>query len=307
MSEAPPEKKRTWWTLLLSLVGACFFGFLIYHFGVEALWEALKGAAPLPLLWCGLILILGLWVRAWKWRYVLDTAQQGMGLFFVAKLAGSLTPGRAGEFAPLLNKANRNTAVLTWILADRILEIWSTLAIGLWGAWYLGIAPGLWGVGLVAGGVVGTLVLMLLVWRQDWVVRLEMKWQDIRILGWLVNVLSALHQEVRTLRAKTVPILLTTAFAKWTDLFAVVLLCKAFGFDITHALAGAARCAHALVSAVPITPDVTGAPYVAQAVLLHEYGAMSYEILTVALALEAVMVYGVLYGSFTVYFLMSKR
>ena len=294
------DNRKQYLTYFFVLVGLAFFVFLLYYFGVRALWEAIRSASPLPLGLCVAVLLAGLWVRAWKWHYALGSGQQGVGLFFMAKMAGSWTPGRAGEFAPLLLKEHRTVAVTMWIVTDRVLEVWMTLAVGIWGAWYMGITPGQTGLALLAGGGVATLVLLLLVWRRDWIQGLETRWAATPLVGRCLSILSALHEEVRALRNKTFPIVVSTIFAKWTDLFVVILLCKAFGFNIQLALAGAVRCAHALVSAIPVTPDVSGAPYVAQAVLLHEYAAMPYEVLAAALALEAVMVYGVLYFSYMI-------
>ena len=290
--------------IVFTLIGLCFFSFLIYHFGWATLWEALRSAQPIPLLGSVLLLLLGLWVRAWKWHHALGAGNQGVGLFFVAKMAGSWTPGRAGEFAPLLLKEHRTMTVTTWIVTDRVLEVWFTLAVGLLGVWWIGLTPGLLGVGLVAAGIAGTLAMGILVWRRDWLDALANRWSTTPVLGKTISILGTLHEKVRNLRSKMVLIAAVTLFAKWTDLLAVTLLCRAFGYTITLALAGAARCAHALISAIPITPDVSGAPYVAQAAMLHTYGAMPYAVLTAALALEATMVYGVLYGS---YILASRK
>jgi len=90
---------------------------------------------------------------------------------------------------------------------------------------------------------------------------------------------------------------LLTLTAKATDIIAVMCLCRAFGYAAGFLLVSAARCAHALVSALPLTPDATGVPYLAQAALLHREAGMPPEVLTAALALEALLIYGALHAS----------
>lgn len=292
-----PRTRGNRWTWVFLGIGLVFLVVLVGWFGPRTLWETVREARPLPLVAMTVIIAAGFWLRALKWRYALGPGSRGVSLFFLAKLAGAWTPARAGEFAPLLLAEHRRLGVAAWILADRVLEVWSTLALGVAGVVLLGLA-GMWGgVVLVAGALGGTVVLIVAVLRAQVLIPLLDHDRPESLRAKIAEILRRLHAEFRSLGSRFPGIALLTALAKLTDVYAVVLLCQAFGYSVSFWLVCAARCAHALVSAVPITPDVSGAPYAAQAVVLHEFGAMPYATLTAALALEAALIYAVLYMS----------
>jgi hypothetical protein len=284
----------------LFVVGLVFFAGLVWFFGWGEIAERLAGASLVPLGWMTLLIVGGFWIRAWKWRYALGAGRSGVGLFFLAKMAGNWTPGRVGELSPLLLKAHRTVNVGAWIVADRVIEIVVTVGLGLVGLSLLGLLPTPVSVLLVVGGIVDGGVGLWVVFRGALPKSWGARWGSATWRGRLVKLAGALHAEFRLLGGKSVLIVVSTLVAKATDIWAVILLCRAFGFDVSFLLVCVARFAHALVSGVPVTPDATGVPFVAAAYFLHEHASIPYATLTAALGLEVVVINVVLYLSFLV-------
>ena len=293
-------RKGSGYSRYLFFVGLVLFVGLMWHFGWTEIADRLAGASLVPLGWMTLLIVVCFWVRAWKWHYALGAGKNGIGLFFLAKMAGNWTPGRVGELSPLLLKQHRSAHVAAWIVADRVLEIVTTLALGLLGVAVLGLLPTLVTVLILVGGLVATLVALYLLFRVDLPVAWRERWPAETRRGRLVKLVFALHREFRLLGAKSALIVIVTLVAKATDIFAVILLCRAFGFDVPFLLVCVARFAHALVSGVPVTPDATGVPFVAAAYFLHEHAGIPYATLTAALWLEVLVINAVLYLSFLV-------
>lgn len=292
---ATSKKTRARWFFL---GGALLITGLGWYFGFGKLTQLVQGAEPLSLLTMCFLILAGFWVRALKWHYALGSNAQGILLFFIAKTAGNWTPGRAGELAPLLLKRHRNTRVAAWIGLDRVIEVAWTLALGLAGAHSLGlVTTPLW----IAGGLAVALLAVIVV-----VVSMRGCGSGRRSApepdsGWrsrLASALQHLQVELKLFMGKMPLIMALTLLAKLTDVYAVVLLCEAFGYHAGLLLVFAARCAHGLVSAIPVTPDATGVPYVAAAWLLHEYAAIPFDTLTAALALEVIVINAILWACF---------
>ncbi|MBL7645106.1 MAG: flippase-like domain-containing protein [Candidatus Hydrogenedentes bacterium] len=280
------------------LFGLLFLTALGWHFGFRDLGDLLRDAKPVPLALMSLLIVAGFWLRAAKWRYALGPGQQGILLFFLAKTAGNWTPGRAGELAPLLLKRHRNARVAAWIGLDRVVEVAWTLVLGLAGVAWLGlVAPWAW-FAIVAGALVVALLTLTGLRVQS---REETSVNDEVTGGWKDRIL-AFALKVRTellLFSRKFPLVMAlTFFAKLTDVYAVVYLCEAFGYTAGIMLVCAARCAHGLVSAIPVTPDATGVPYVAAAWFLYQYAGIPYETLTTALALEVIAINAILWVCF---------
>lgn len=296
MTDATLPTRRTWGRYLF-LVGLALLTVLGWHFGWENLAKLIRGASPVDLGLMTVMIIAGFWIRAWKWHYTLGPGQQGIRLFFIAKTAGNLTPGRAGEFAPLLLRGHRNARVAAWIGLDRIVEVIWTLALGFLGAAAIGLVP--WW--LVIGGMIAGVLALLIAWRTLGHISLR----DPSVHGKSTTWREKLSAMLQTLRKELVRfgpalpvVMVTTAVAKATDIYAVILLCAAFGHTASFLVVCAARCAHALVSAVPVTPDATGVPFIAAAWCLNTYAAIPYDTLTAALGLEVIVINAILWACF---------
>ncbi len=274
------------WSRYLFLIGLAFLGLLIWHFGWKNLVDVLLGLRPVPFLAMIIIITLSFWVRAWKWRYALGSGKNSVSLFFWAKVAGNFSPGRVGELAPLLSTRHRTPQVAAWIIADRLLEILLTLLFGFLGVWLLHLISGLLAAVLACLGLLLILTGAYLIYRSDLLKPLETRLPEASRRRALATLLIQLHEETRALAPKAPNILFITAAGKILDIYVGVYLCLAFGYDVSFLLMCAARCAHALVSAIPLATDATGVPFAAAAVIIHQYAAMPYPALTVALSLE---------------------
>ncbi len=285
------------WKKYLFLVGLGFAALLLWHFGWESIAGRISGANRASLGWMTLLILAGFWIRAWKWRYALGPGQSAVAIFFLAKVAGNWTPGRVGELSPLLLQRHRSAGLATWIAADRMLEIVFTLALGLAGVAALGLLPLPVTAGLAAAGLV--LAAAAYLRRKTALLdALQTRWQDKPLPARALGLLRECQAELKLLGAKAPIIGAATALAKITDVYTVVLLCQAFGYDASFLLVCAARCAHALVSGIPVTPDATGIPFIAAAYLLHQEAGIPYETLTAALGLELLIINLVLYANF---------
>ncbi len=285
------------WTRFLFLIGVAFLGLLIWHFGWKNLIDVLLGVRLMTFLAMLIIITLSFWVRAWKWRYVLGSGKNSVSLFFWAKVAGNFSPGRVGELAPLLSKRHRTPQVAAWIIADRLLEIALTLLLGFLGVWILHLISDLIAAILACLGFLFTFIGVYLIYRSDLLKPLEARLPENSHRKRLVSLLIQLHEETRSLAPKAPLILLVTIAGKILDIYVGVYLCLAFGYDVSFLLMCAARCAHALVSAIPLATDATGVPFAAAAVILHQYAAMPYPALTVALSLEYLFINLILWVS----------
>jgi hypothetical protein len=281
------------------LAGLALFAVVASQLGWASLVATLLDARPGPLCWMGGLIVAGFWLRALKWRHALGPGAHAVQLFFLAKVGGHWTPARLGELAPLLLRAHRSPRVGAWILADRVLEVYLTLWFGAVGLYATGLlspaAAALLSLGGLAGLALGTLVL-----RRSGL-RLPGSPVPGAATAWrqrLGRMLGVLHGELQVLGARALGAGALTVLAKLTDFGAVVLLCRAFGHEVSMLLAASARCAHGLVSAVPVTPDATGVPFVAAAWVLHEFAQVPYAVLATALALELAVITLVLHACF---------
>jgi hypothetical protein len=280
----------------LYMVGVLLLVYVTIHFGWRSILGPLVSARPGPLSIVCVLLLGGFWVRAWKWGYALGEGKSGVGLFFLSKTAGNFSPGRLGELSPLLLPEHRNARVAAWIVTDRLIEAIFTLFLGLAGVYALGLLSGTMTAGLGAGGIVGVIVGVWVLIRVRAPFLPEQAGPGGR--SRFLRLFGNMQLEVRLLGRRMPIILATTVMGKMFDIWAIIWLCHAFGYEVSFLLVCAARCAHALVSGIPITPDATGVPFVAAAFVLHEKGGIPYPILTAALGAHLILINGLLSFSF---------
>lgn len=273
--------------------GMLLLATLVWHFGWASLRSAIQDADPGILAGMTLLILLGFWIRAVKWAYALPETKGAFTLFFLAKVGGNWTPGRLGELAPLLLREHRNAPMLAWLLADRVIEVAFTLWLGGLGLHALGLLGLPTTLLVLFGGPVLAGVAVIPIMRFRFPAEPEHP-----LRARVYQGLARLRDALLPIASRLPLVLLLTAVAKGTDIYAVMLLCRAFGYDASFLLVAAARCAHALVAAIPATPDATGVPFVAAAWLLHEYAGIPFPVLTAALALELLLINAVLHLSF---------
>lgn len=230
------------------------------------------------------------WMRVWKWRYALGKGQHATGLFFISKATGNFTPGRLGEFAPMVIRSHRTPKVGAWILFDRIIEVFVTLALGLYGLamihlllpWQFALML----LAVVAGSVVGVYLLT----HRKMFMALADRFKPEGFLNKTAMLLAAMSTELGQF-LKTLPLVFSiTVVTKVMDLFAIVLMFRALATFPTFALVAASKCALAIVSFLPLTPPATGAPHFIQAWMMNYSAGIEYEALLVGISIEIAVV-----------------
>ena len=217
-----------------------------------------------------------------------------------------MTPGRVGELSPLLLARHRSPRTAAWIILDRLFEIAATLLLGALGAAAVGIGlaeslhlePWMVAVGWLST-VAGMVCLPLfLVTRREWLAavagRLRAGTRPKRVVEWL----AAVSHEIVQFRGKAPLLAIFTLAATAADVYIGMLLYRSFGYSVAFSVLAAAQCAHALVSVIPFTPNATGVPYLAAALLIHELGGVPPEALALAVPVRMALGGGLFWISF---------
>jgi hypothetical protein len=124
------------------IIGAAISALSIYYLATRIdateLLEALKGANLLPLIPAVLINFVAIWVRAWRWKYLLKpVGEVRVESLFFATVSGFMVnmilPGRLGEFlrAHLVGEreeVNKLSSLAT-IVVERLIDSFCILAI----------------------------------------------------------------------------------------------------------------------------------------------------------------------------------
>lgn len=248
--------------------------------------------------------LCALWIRAGKWRLVLGPERHPVTQFFLSKAAGSFTPGRVGELSPLLLERFRHPRTGAWIVLDRLMEASATLLFGFAGAIYMaGLSPGnamlLW-FALVAAGIAATFLVML---REDFARRLRAVVRPegrSGLLGRLAGFVCDAAEEVRELGPKTPLLGLMTVLVTGMDIFFGFCLYLSFGESVHYLILATVQCAHAIVSVIPVSSNVTGIPYAVSAGFLHEAANVPLDVLAAAIAVRFMTAAAVFWPSFAV-------
>jgi hypothetical protein len=280
----------------LLLVGLSVYFALVWYIGWREVGEELAGARIGLAAAAAAIIFGGNWARAAKWRYALGPGRNAVGIFFLSKIAGEWSPGRLGEFSPLLLKRHRTPEVAAWILLDRLLEIATTLALGLIGLAVIRLVPPAATAGLAAFAAAGFGAAALVLTRRAWLEALAVRLTGGRLRRF-AGLLAAVSAEIGRFGPKLPLAFAVTVAAKITDLWAVVILFHAFGQAPGFALVAAAKCALAVVSFIPLTPLATGLPHLTQAGLMHAAAGVPYDALAAAIGVEVVIVTAALWTS----------
>ncbi len=264
---------------------------IVWHVGVADLRAAIRGLELRHVaILTALILILE-WSRAGKWRYMLGAGQNALGIYFLAKGAGHLSPGRLGELSPLMLKRHRTHRVGAWIVLDRISESATTLGLGAIGFLFIRHlqSPVLFWA-LVAALIpllyAGLLMSVRMMKGKGLAGRWGARFEEGRFVHRLLQFLEKVADAVNEMRGRLGGACVMTVTAKCLDILYWCIVYKALGYDVPFALAAAQVCLFGLMSAIPFTPVLTGVPYVAGATLVGQVAGVSEEALTVAAGLH---------------------
>lgn len=292
----PPSPRRLKY---LWAIGVAFYIGVVWYVGWDRLAGAVRGAALWPLVLMIALMAAGQVLRALKWRFALGPGQHAFRAFAVSKLGGEWSPGRIGEFAPLMIARHRSTRVAAWIVADRVFEMAATLGIGFVGLLLIRTANRGYMLAAMAG-VTGLVALgLFILTRRNLLDTLAQRLPpDSRIRRYAFVVVGVSEELLGF--ARIAPILFAVTIAAGAiDVVVGYVLFLAFGFALPLALLAAAKGLHAVTSAIPITPNATGIPYFAAAALLHEAGGVLPGALTATVGISVIASQLVLWSSFS--------
>lgn len=278
---------------VLLLAGVLLFIGVSLFVGVGRIGEAILAVDPVWFVAMLGTMAAALAIRAAKWRVALGAGKQALALFFMAKGVGDWSPGRIGEFSPLLLKQHRDRRLGAWIVFDRILESAVTVLLGLLGLALLGWLA--WGTAAVLAGVGGLAGAGSLWWLGRGAAPAtpgaDATWsQRLAALG------GMLRGEVAALGRKLPWAVPVTLLGKAVDLLSVWLLFRSFGVTLEVPLIMTTRCARALLASLPLTADQTGLPHATELGILHEVTGVPGAVLWATLMTE-VLAYSVLFWS----------
>lgn len=258
----------------LFLVGAILFAIVIWQVGWEKVSQALFSLDPRYFGAVVALMIGAAWFRAVKWRIVLGKGQNAAALLFLSKAVGNWTPGRVGELSPLLMRNHRKPRLAAWIVTNRLVEISTTLGLGLVGVLAFQFVNTLWAVLIVAALWAFLAAVFYGFTRRHLFERLAEHTPEGSRRRRFVNFLAECSTEMLLFQRLLPLIVAMTLGASLIDLTASVLLFHAFGFSVSFMLIAAVKCASALLAAIPVTADATGAPLLLSGALLYQYAGI---------------------------------
>ena len=278
------------------VVGLAVFLLAVYWVGVGEFVDVFRKANPW---WCiatGVALAAGQWLRAWKWRVVIGPGEHAIGVHFLSKLGGNYTPGRVGEFAPLLIGRHRSHKLAAWIAADRLLEMLCTLVLGVGGIAALGLAQGPAIIVVSVAMAIACGGLLFFFRHETWV------HTALRVLpeklAWVRELVLSVHAAYRGLQSRLPLAAMLTVVAALIDLAGGGALFLAFGYALPVAILAGVKCLYAVVAAIPWAPAATGLPMLSAAAVWHQAVGVPEATIAAAIALNFALTQIVFWSSF---------
>lgn len=277
------------WPRLLFPLGIAVYLGVAWYFGWEKVRDALLGADARLIAGAAAISVGATLARITKWRIALGRDAHAVGLFFLSRATGVWSPGRIGEFLPLLWKRHRNARVGGWILLDRVLEIVASLVLGIVGLGFTQLVTMPVYIGIAVATSVASFAGILLLARHDWMDAIARRFPEGSKLRYVADALTQTSIEIRALWRVTPGLLGVTFIAKVADLYAVVLIFAALGVKLGFMLTAASKCALSIVSFIPITPMATGVPHAVQGWMMNAEAGVPPEITVASVGIEAAL------------------
>jgi uncharacterized protein (TIRG00374 family) len=288
-----PHVRRYLW-----VVGAALYTLVVWLVGWDRLVTAIGHASLGPFAFAILIMIVAQVLRAAKWRLALGPGQHAFRAFAISKAGGEWSPGRIGEFAPLMIAKHRSARVAAWIVADRVYEIAATLGIGLGGMLLIRASHRGYMIAAVLVVIALVSVGLYTLTRHRWIEAVARRLNPGSRLRVLAFKIAAVSVELRAF-ARTSPLLFgVTILAGLMDVAVGYYLLASLGFVAPIPVIAAAKGLHAVTSAIPITPNATGVPYLAAAALYHEAAGVTPEALAALVAISVILSQLVLWSTF---------
>lgn len=186
---------RRWrlWLLGLLVTGAALY-FIFSQIDLAALWRAFTGARYVYVIPCVLLLTIGLYTRALRWRALLGGALpigRAFSILNVAYLVNGVLPLRLGELARAFLAQRANPAVpiaraLSTVVVERLLDLLSVIGLITLAA-SVALPPELRAAALALAPLTlaGLIVLVIMAAQRE---------RSLRLIGWIVGRLPLLHK-----------------------------------------------------------------------------------------------------------------
>ncbi len=275
---------------LLVLIGVLLYVVIVWYIGWRNVGEQLLSADLALVATTVALIFTGNWVRAAKWRYALGPGHDAFAIFFLSKASAEWSPGRLGEFSPMVIRKHRTPKIGAWLVLDRIVEMAVTLVLGLAGLAWLRLVPVPVYAAILAACAVSGVGVLYAVTQREFFLRLAGRLTPDSWPNKFAMLFAAIGHELFLFVPRLPLSIVMTAAPKCTDIYAIVLLFRAFGQSAGFMLVAAAKCALAIVSFIPITPLATGLPHMTQAGLMHYAANIPSEVLAAAIGVEVAIV-----------------
>lgn len=280
------------------LLGLTVYCGVIWYFGWHEIRNTILAANFAILTGSTALIATATWMRVAKWRYALGPGLHATGLYFLSKATGNVTPGRLGEFAPMVLRSHRTPKVGAWIMFDRVVEILVTIALGLYGLAVIDLLTRFQFLGVLVLAIAGSIIGVYLITHRGMFLWLGDRLKSESFTHKVVMLLAAISEEV-FMFTRSLPVVLSiTIITKAMDLAAVMLIFTALGAHPGFGLVAAAKCALAIVSFLPLTPTATGVPHGTQAWLMNHVADIPAETLVAGIGIEVVIVSVTFWTSF---------
>lgn len=274
----------------LWLIGIAIYAVFLYRVGWQNIQSSLDQLQYSYLVALVIAEAIALWIRIGKWHIALRPEPDITRLCFLSKAGGNLTPGRLGEFSPLLLKHFRSAKIGAWIFLDRLLEASSTLLLGLIGLIMV--------IGLVSGNIIlyASVALLALIvavsyvlMQERYILKLQALTQFVPLLDKPFALLLSVSSELQTLRPKIPSLFSLSLIATMVDIVVAYCICRSLGFHVAFQVLALTQVTHAVVSIIPFTPNATGVPYLAAATILYQFGGVSEDALLVIVIIRTLL------------------
>lgn len=285
-------------TRWLWVLGLALYLAVVTYVGWRRLGETLLSVHWPNLAMTAAVYIAALWLRAAKWRLVLGGKRQAVGLFFVSKAGGGLSPGRVGELAPLLLPGHRDAGLAAWIILDRLLEGGATILLGLAGLLSLNAATAqmAW---LFGGALLCLVVLPMILLRHRTFFARAAAWVRRPLpLHRVLCLFETVSREMMGLDRVLPWTAALTLIATSMDIVVAKELYRCFGYDVPYALLATTQCAHGLTSIMPFTPNATGVPYLVAGGIVHAWAGVPVATIAAVIGLNTPLAAVLFWSSF---------
>jgi hypothetical protein len=285
----PPTRKPRKWGRILAPLSVAVYLFAVWYFGWEKVRAALLGADPVLIVEAGLITVAAKLGRIAKWRVALGPNAHAVGLYFMSRVTGVWSPGRVGEFLPLLWRRHRTPRLGGWILLDRVMEIVAALTLGVVGLGFTHFVSRPMYVGIVVLTAAVCVMAIACLVQHRWLRAIAHRLPAGTKRRVVAETIAETSAEIDAMRGMVPALIAMTVASKVGDLFQVVLIFRALGTSVSFMLVAAAKCALAIVSYLPITPVASGVPHAVQGWMMNQEAGVLPETVVASVGIEAAL------------------